>query len=249
MSEVKEVKPKVTLLAHTENPDALVAFASRLCYTGKTGSTLYAEGLSEDEVKRGVELLHKNGHESPFEHVSFTFLIEGVSRSLLAQITRHRIASFSVQSQRYVKMNNFQVIVPEEIASEPEAKAKFMEQMESSITSYNEIATILEQKYKAQGLDGKTAEKKAIENARAVLPNSASTQMIMTMNARSLFNFFAERCCNRAQEEIRGLAWQMLELVKEKAPLTFEKAGPECMRGKCKETTMTCGKPYKRVTE
>lgn len=247
MTGIREVKPKVTLMSYTAEPDSLVAFASRLCYTGKTGSDLYTEGLTSEEIKRGVNLLHKNGHESPFEHVNFTFLIEGVSRSLLAQITRHRIASFSVQSQRYVKMNNFQVIVPDEIESEPKAKALFMEQMNSSIQSYNEIATILEEKYKQQGLDAKSAEKKAIENARAVLPNSASTQLIMTMNARSLFNFFEERCCNRAQEEIRGLAWQMLKLVREKAPLIFAEAGPTCVRGKCKETTMSCGKPYKKA--
>ena len=138
------------------------------------------------------------GHESPIEHISFTFGIEGVSRSLLAQFTRHRIASYSVKSQRYVKEGEFEFITPPEIENSPEAKKLFLEAMQDDVEKYNKLSDILYKKHYddfiKQGIDekkaGNMAEKKAIEDARYVLPNACETKMIVTFNARSLYNFF-----------------------------------------------------------
>ena len=191
------------------------------------------------------------GHESPIEHASFTFGIEGVSRSLLAQITRHRMASFSVKSQRYVREGSFEYVTPPEIAAEPEAKKIYDEIMVDDQERYDRLAAILKEKhiktFMAEGKDEKTAarlaEKKAIEDARFVLPNACETQMVMTMNALSLMNFFKVRCCRRAQWEIQDVANQMLALVSAVAPNIFKNAGPSCLRGGCSEGKMSCGKP------
>jgi len=182
--------------------------------------------------------------------VSFTFGIEGVSRSLLAQITRHRIASYSVKSQRYVKEGQFEFITPPAIAENPEAHKLYIESMEQAQATYNQLADILSEKYIVENLEAgmaekqakNQAEKKAIEDARFVLPNACETKMIVTMNARSLMNFFHHRCCSRAQWEIRALADEMLRLVKEVAPTLFSLAGPSCVAGPCPEGKMTCGK-------
>lgn len=203
-----------------------------------------------------MEMLSEIGHESPIEHASFTFGIEGVSRSLLAQITRHRMASFSVKSQRYVREGSFEYVTPPEIAAVPEALELYEEIMAEDQKRYDRLAEILKEKhiktFMAEGKDEKTAarlaEKKAIEDARFVLPNSCETQMVMTMNARSLMNFFKIRCCKRAQWEIQDIANQMLALVCEVAPNLFKNAGPSCLNGKCSEGKMSCGKP-KEVQE
>lgn len=168
----------------------------------------------------------------------------------LAQITRHRIASFSVQSQRYCNLeDSFTYITPMDIADNQEAKEMFDEAMNLAHTSYVHLTDILQEQYEAQGIDAKTAEKKAIENARAVLPNACETKMIVTMNARSLLNFFELRTCNRAQQEIKELAIEMMKQCKEVAPILFKNAGPSCVRGKCKEGSMSCGKPWLKASE
>ena len=203
-----------------------------------------------------MEMLSEIGHESPIEHASFTFGIEGVSRSLLAQITRHRMASFSVKSQRYVREGAFEYVTPPEIEKIPEAKAIYDEIMKEDQKRYDALAAVLKEKhiktFMDEGKDEKTAtrlaEKKAIEDARFVLPNACETQMIVTMNARSLMNFFKHRCCNRAQWEIKDVADQMLALVLKVAPNLFKNAGPSCVNGPCPEGKMTCGK-YKEVNE
>ncbi len=242
--------PKVYLLAHTPNPEHTVASAAKLCYSSSKVSDL-AENLTESQAASFVDMLSEIGHESPIEHASFTFGIEGVSRSLLAQITRHRMASFSVKSQRYVREGSFEYITPPEIACEPEALAIYEEIMAEDQKRYDKLTEILKSKHKAnfmaEGKDEKTAdrlaEKKAIEDARFVLPNSCETQMVMTMNARSLMNFFRIRCCKRAQWEIQEIANQMLALVSAVAPNLFKNAGPSCLKGKCSEGKMSCGKP------
>ena len=241
--------PQVTLLAYTPNPEKTVACAAKLCYSSSTIKDLN-EGLTEEKVSSFVEMLSEIGHESPIEHASFTFGIEGVSRSLLAQITRHRIASYSVKSQRYVAEGSFEYVTPPEIAEEEEALALYKEIMDKDQQVYDRITEILTEKHKkaflAEGKDEKTAarlaQKKAIEDARFVLPNSCETKMVVTMNARSLHNFFRHRCCNRAQWEIRDVANLMLALVKEVSPELFKKAGPPCLNGACPEGKMTCGK-------
>jgi len=239
----------VILLAHTPNPEHTVASAAKLCYSSSTITGL-RENLTDEAAASFVEMLSEIGHESPIEHASFTFGIEGVSRSLLAQITRHRMASFSVKSQRYVREGAFEYITPPEIAQNDEAKKIYDELMQHDQECYDRLAAVLKGKhiktFMAEGKDEKTAtrlaEKKAIEDARFVLPNSCSTQMVMTMNARSLHNFFRHRCCNRAQWEIQDIANQMLKLVLEVAPNLFKNAGPPCVSGACPEGKMTCGK-------
>lgn len=240
---------KVTLLAHTPEPEKLIAAAAKLCYASSDIDTLL-EGLTEEKVTSFVHMLAGLGHQSPIEHISFTFGIEGVSRSLLAQITRHRLASYSVQSQRYVEEKNFEFVTPPEIASDPKALEIFNSQMQSAIDAYNALADILKAKHRQTFLNEgfsekeaeKKAQKKAIEDARFVLPNACDTKMIVTMNARSLLNFFSLRCCNRAQWEIKALADEMLRLVYKVAPTVFENAGPACVMGKCAEGSMSCGK-------
>lgn len=241
--------PQVTLLAYTPNPERTVACAPKLCYSSSTINDLN-EGLTDEKVSSFVEMLSEIGHESPIEHASFTFGIEGVSRSLLAQITRHRIASYSVKSQRYVAEGSFEYVIPPEIAEDEDALALYKEVMDKDQCVYDRITEILTAKHKqeflSEGKDEKTAtrlaQKKAIEDARFVLPNACETKMVVTMNARSLHNFFRHRCCNRAQWEIRDVANQMLMLVKNVSPELFKKAGPPCLNGPCPEGKMSCGK-------
>ena len=240
----------VILLAYTPDPERTVAAAAKLCYSS-SGINQLNDSLTDEKAASFVEMLSEIGHESPIEHASFTFGIEGVSRSLLAQITRHRMASFSVISQRYVREGSFEYVTPPEIAAEPEAKKIYDEIMAEDQERYDRLAAILKEKhiktFMAEGKDEKTAarlaEKKAIEDARFVLPNACETQMVMTMNARSLMNFFKVRCCRRAQWEIQDVANQMLALVSAVAPNIFKNAGPSCLRGSCSEGKMSCGKP------
>lgn len=232
---------KVTLLTHTPEPQKIMAAAAKLCYARADIDTV-TDGLTPEKVESFIDMLSGLGHESPMEHMVFSFGIENVSRSLLAQITRHRMASFSVQSQRYVSEKDFQFVTPPEIEKDKNAQKIFLDTMDSIAASYNTLADALKSRYLAEGMAEKAAEKKAIEDARYVLPNACTTKMIVTMNARSLHNFFKLRCCNRAQWEIRELACKMLELVKEVAPNVFKDAGPACVRGGCSEGGMSCGK-------
>ncbi len=243
------MKHSVTLLTYTPEPEKFVAAAAKLCYSRSSGAQL-VEGLDGKNIDDFIKMLSDMGHESPIEHVSFTFLIEGVSRSLLAQITRHRIASYSVRSQRYVKEGRFEFVLPPEIEADDEARAIYEKSMTDAQTAYNRLADILEKKHYDTFLsEGKSekdarrdAQKRAIEDARFVLPNACETKMIVTMNARSLMNFFRLRCCNRAQWEIRGVAMDMLREVKRVAPTLFSNAGPSCVAGKCPEGKMSCGR-------
>lgn len=240
---------KVTLISYTPQPEKTVAAAAKLCYS-PVGIDQIQEGLTEKKTADFVDMLAQIGHESPMEHASFTFGIEGVSRSLLAQITRHRIASYSVQSQRYVREKMFEFVVPPEIEAVPEAREEFLKAMEEDQKYYDRLAAVLKEKHTKQFLaEGKEekeaarlAEKKAIEDARFVLPNACATKLVCTFNTRSLMNFFAHRCCNRAQWEIREVANQMLKLVLGVAPNLFRNAGPSCMYGACPEGKMSCGK-------
>lgn len=234
---------KVTLLTYTPKPQKIMAAAAKLCYARADIDTVM-EGLTPEKTEGFIDMLSGLGHESPMEHMNFTFGIENVSRSLLAQITRHRHASFSVQSQRYVKEMDFEFITPPQIAENAASKQLYLKTMKDIAASYNSLADTLKKVNIENGMEERAAEKKAIEDARYVLPNACTTKMIVTMNARSLMNFFKLRCCNRAQWEIRELACQMLELVKNVAPNVFSDAGPACVRGGCSEGKMSCGKAY-----
>lgn len=240
---------KVKLIAHTPEPEKVVAAAAKLCYSNAHIDDLL-DGLTPEKSREFVQRLASMGHESPTEHVSFTFAIEGVSRSLLAQITRHRIASYSVQSQRYVNLHQFDYVLPPEIAEDEETAAAFDAAMQAQAQQYQLLTDLLKEKHKAallaQGQEEKAAaraaEKQALEDARFVLPNACTTKMIVTMNARSLNNFFRHRCCSRAQWEIRSLADEMLRQVCAVAPSLFSKSGPPCVAGPCHEGAMSCGK-------
>lgn len=242
-------KLKVKLLRYTPEPEKLVASAAKLCYS-RVGIDKIEEKLDDEKVSKFLDMLMGLGHESPIEHVSFTFAIEGISRVLTHQLVRHRIASYSQQSQRYVKLEQFEYIIPPEIESVKEAKEIYIRAMEEDQRYYNEISSILFNKhyqdYLAQGIKEekakRLAEKKAIEDARYVFPNACETKIVVTMNARSLYNFFIHRCCNRAQWEIREMATEMLKLVKKVAPTLFKFAGPRCLNGPCPEGNMSCGK-------
>lgn len=240
---------KVRLLAHTPEPERLIAAAAKNCYSAVDVDGIL-DGLTEEKTQSFLQMLTEIGHESPIEHVSFTFAIEGVSRSLLAQITRHRMASFSVQSQRYVREKGFEYVVPPEIEKIPAAKEQFLRAMEDDQRTYEALTAALMEGYLKEnlerGLPEKTArsqaEKKAIEDARYVLPNACTTRIVMTANARSLQNFFRLRCCRRAQWEIRALAEEMYRLVYAVAPTLFSHAGPPCVGGACTEGKMSCGR-------
>lgn len=240
---------KVEIIAHTPNPDTVIAAAAKLCYSA-VGTDEILEGLTPEKTEKFLHMLSSLGHESPVEHASFTFAIEGVSRSLLAQLTRHRIASYSVQSQRYVDKEQFEYIIPPEIDAVPEARELFIRAMENDRETYRELNRILTEKHTADnlaaGMEEKkarsAASKKANEDSRYVLSNACDTKIVMTMNVRSLYNFFSLRCCSRAQWEIRALACEMLRQVKQIAPVLFENAGPSCVRGACGEGAMSCGK-------
>ncbi len=253
---------KVKLIAHTEQPETVVAAAAKLCYSNVNIDNLL-DGLDEDKSRDFLQKLASLGHGSPMEHANFTFAIEGVSRALLAQITRHRIASFSVQSQRYVKLDQFEYVTPPEVEDDAEAKELFEEAMAKEAELYQTLSAELFKKHKKlflqEGLSEKQAvqkaEKKAIEDARFLLPNACTTKMICTMNARSLLNFFRLRCCERAQWEIHDLADEMLKLVIPIAPALFASAGPGCAYGTCTEGAMSCQKStvirdkYKKMHE
>ena len=223
---------KVWLLSYPKDGLAVCNIASKTCYSAKQMEEL----IDRPSAKMSMSLQSAidGGHLSVLEHMNFTFAVSGVSRTLLAQITRHRIASFSVQSQRYVSMGaGFDYVVPPSIeALGEEAAAEFARQMETMGTWYEAWQERL----------GNAGER-SNEDARFVLPNACATRMLLTMNARELLHFFELRCCSRAQWEIRALADEMLRQAKEVAPLLFEKAGASCVAtGRCPEGAMTCGR-------
>lgn len=240
---------KVELLRYTPDGEKLIASAAKLCYS-PVGISQIEEGLEDDKVKSFLDHLMDMGHESPIEHVNFTFGVEGISRTLSHQLVRHRIASYSQQSQRYVRLSQFEYIIPHNIENNEVAKALFIKAMEEDQKYYDEISSLLYKdhynRYISEGLKEKTAgqkaEKEAIEDARYIFPNACETKIVFTMNTRSLLNFFKLRCCNRAQWEIRELAIAMLKEVKLVYPVLFKNAGPGCITGACPEGKMTCGK-------
>lgn len=225
-----QVKPKVTLIRYTKDPEATVALAAKLCYSNRELDDLTDNIMAKDN-SAFISKLTDMGHLSPIEHASFTFSIEGVSRALLAQITRHRIASFSVRSQRYVSEEDFNYVVPPAIeALGGAAVARYVGQMDTIMDWYRDWQSAL-----GRG-------EKSNEDARFILPNACETKMIVTMNARELMHFFELRCCNRAQWEIRSVAWLMFEEVVKVAPNLFRDCGPGCLRGACPEGDKSCGK-------
>lgn len=244
-----------------------MAAAAKLCYSNCSINDLF-HSLTPEKTNQFLQHLSSLGHATPTEHVSFTFAIEGVSRSLLAQITRHRIASFSVQSQRYVRLGQRsaapEIVIPPAIQNDAEASEIFSQAIRTVNSAYTGLCQVLEdlhtQELMLQGLTEKAARAKAAkqanEDARFILPNACATKLILTMNARELNAFFKLRCCERAQWEIRALADEMLKLVYPIAPTLFAQAGPGCLAASgCPEGAMCCGKieqtrsKYKKIKE
>ncbi|MBR3410145.1 MAG: FAD-dependent thymidylate synthase [Candidatus Methanomethylophilaceae archaeon] len=217
---------KVMLLACTQNADAICAAAGNSCYSNKPASEIVEDIDSEKVLSRIVGM----GHHSVIEHAVFTFSVEGVSRALTHQLVRHRMASFSQQSQRYVSLTEPTYVTPHTIEGDPEAEKRFEETMDSIWKAYRDLEEM--------GIPA--------EDARYLLPNGCTTNITITMNARELLHFFSLRCCNRAQWEIREMADRMLELCMEVSPVIFKDAGPPCVRGPCPEGKLSCGKPRRR---
>ena len=231
---------KVKILTHTPNLEDVITSAGKLCYS-KVGVDEISKKSTKEDTERFVKMLSDMGHHSPLEHVSFTFAVEGVSRALTHQLVRHRIASYSQQSQRYVNLDKtFEYITPSEILNDDELKYGFDHIMNVLHNAYIVTSENLKVKYLKKGMTEKEATKKAIEDARYILPNACETKIVFTMNVRTLLHFFEKRCCVRAQEEIRLLANEMLRQCREISPTLFNNAGATCKRGYCNEGSMSC---------
>ncbi len=228
--------PKVTLVRHTADPEHVITAAAKLCYAEDTADLLARE---PEAAGRFARMLKDLGHLSPVEHVAFTFYVEGISRAMTHQLVRHRLASYSQRSQRYVSHRGFDYVVPPSL----EGKTVTVDGEARDATKYfEETMALMAERYAAlvEALGG--AGEASHEDARYVLPNACETKLFVTMNARELLHFFEERLCLRAQWEIRGVAGRMLALVKEVCPNVFAGAGPKCLRlGRCPEGKRTCG--------
>ena len=299
-------RPDVMLLTYTQEPVKTVAAAAKLCYSNADPMTIF-DGLDDAAAEKFVDMLSGFGHASPFEHANFTFVINNFSRVTLAQITRHRIASYSIRSQRYVDNKaNFKPIVPDAIFNSPTAFDIYDKALDTILDAYKDMETQIGIQYFAiaikeyqskstenmekilkiakdfdidtishapvltqeialaiwnnSGIANEEENKEMLkllkdmkvkvrrhagEDCRYIFPNGANTAGIITMNARELNNFFNLRCCNRAQWEIRDIAWKMRDEVMNVAPALFKNSGPACLHDKCSEGAMTCGNPYK----
>ena len=213
----------VELLSVTPHPENIPALAAKLTHSPSTPQEL--EKSSEKELNTILKHVLRVGHTSIVEHTSFTFAISEVSRSLTHQLVRHRIASYAQQSQRYVNLMKPQYVIPPKIRKNEEMRNAYKKTMNEIWAQYNQLLEM--------GIPA--------EDARYVLPNATFTNIIVTMNARSLLNFFELRCCLHAQWEIRELAQKMLKLVKKEAPIIFKNAGPTCKtKGYCQEEKTDC---------
>jgi thymidylate synthase (FAD) len=229
-----QTRLKVILLSHTPDPEQAVAAAAKLCYSN-TGVQEIRKRIEEGDANKFVTRLLEMGHLSPVEHASFTFGVEGISRACSHQLVRHRLASYSQQSQRYVgKAKGFDYVIPPAIEEHKQLREHFVDYMNAAQAAYIDILEKLSEK----GIKGEDAN----QDARFVLPNAAETKLVVTMNGRELLHFFRQRCCNRAQWEIRNMATEMLKLVQRIAPTIFAKAGPGCLSGACPEGRHSCGK-------
>ncbi len=216
----------IELLHYTPEPERTVALAARLCYS-PTGLNELKEKIGSGDIRQFIDKIMTLGHHSVLEHASFTFGVEGISRVTSHQLVRHRVASYSQQSQRYVShVERFDAVLPPSIAANEEAKRIFDFTVGVVHQAYKQLVEM--------GLQP--------EDARYLLPNATETKIIITMNARELLHFFRLRCCERAQWEIRSMAVGMLKLAKQAAPTIFRDAGPGCVAGPCPEGQLRCGR-------
>ena len=234
---MSKVMMNVKLLEMSQNAISLIYVACRQCYSEKFSGDIFSDAtVNLKKQEEFVRSIVASGHQSPLEHVKFTFAIQGVSRALTHQLVRHRIASFSQQSQRYVKEKDFDYIIPPSIEKNPQAKNEFDKLMVTIQQSYTKLLLLMGE----DNLSGETAN----QDARFTLPQAAETKIVVTMNCRELLHFFQHRCCLRAQWEIRQLANKMLEICVEKLPAVFSAAGAKCEAlGYCPEgEKFCCGK-------
>ena len=233
---MSECNVNVKLLEYTKNPLSIIWVACRQCYSAGFAGDMFTE--EEQDTSKKSEFIKKimaSGHESPLEHVKFTFAIEGVSRALTHQLVRHRVASYSQQSQRYVAENDFSYIIPPSIKNNKEAMDKFDETMKYVQDAYNQISESLRNK----GKKGESVN----QDARFVLPQAAETKIVVSMNCRELLHFFKHRCCTRAQWEIRELADKMAQMCHDTLPELFPKKSAKCdFLGYCPEDSFCCGR-------
>lgn len=235
-----ETKLKVKLMSMTKDPISVIYASCKQCYSANFAGDIFDEAVSDSSaLPKQIEFMERimaSGHQSPLEHVNFTFAVEGVSRACTHQLVRHRVASYSQQSQRYVKEKDFDYVIPPSIKNDVKLLALFESFMKECQGKYNEIVEGLKQK----NITGE----KAYQDARFILPNSAETKIVLTMNSRELMHFFAVRCCTRSQWEIRYLADEMLKIVREKLPSVFSRLGAKCESlGYCPEgDKFTCGR-------
>lgn len=232
-----QAKLKVRLLEVTQNALPLLYAAFRQCYSAKFAGDIFDEGkVDQDKQADFIQKNIKSGHESPLEHIKFTFAIEGVSRALTHQLVRYRMASYSQQSQRYVKKTDFDYIIPPSIEKDETLRSEFTRIISEIQVSYNRLID----RFKEKGIVGEEAN----QDARFVLPQATESKIVVTMNCRELMHFFEERCCTRAQWEIRNLANEMLKICRRELPVIFSDAGSKCTRlGYCPEGAhRSCGK-------
>ncbi len=221
----------VRLLNHTPDPERAVAVAARLCYA-PVGAAELMEHMDDVSVRKVLKVIMESGHHSALEHASYTFAVDGVSRSMTHQLVRHRLASYNQQSQRYVSFaEEPYFVVPPAVAADPALRERFDAANAAAFSAYRDLIEA-----------GVSAE-----DARYLLPNAVESKIVVTMNMRELLHFFELRCCKRAQWEIRQLALNMLDLAEPTAPYVFMDAGASCRRGPCREGKMTCGEPYPRA--
>lgn len=224
---------KVYLLRHTPEPERVIFLAARLCYSSKDIQRL-EEDLKNKEESPFLRDVLSQGHLSVLEHASFSFGIEGISRVTSHQLVRHRIASYSQQSQRYVSFKGgMNYVIPPSIKERADLCHIFSEVLEKASAAYLKLLEA--------GI--------STEDARFILPSAVETRLILTMNARELLHFFELRCCRRAQWEIRAMAMEMLRIVRKIASNIFKDGGPSCIKGKCREGKMACGQKDEVIKE
>jgi len=209
---------RVTLLAHTPDPEHVVGSAAQTSFKDKPPTEIFAKTTTE-KAQKVLKRVMGYGHVSVIEHATFTFAVEDISRVAEVQLVRHRIASYTIKSGRYNK-THCDVVIPSSIAKNEQAKKK--------VNDFIEYNTKLIQELLDMGIP--------FEDARMLSPQGIKTNIVFTMNARELLHFFSLRCCRRAQWELRQLADDMLKEVKKVAPTIFENAGPNCVKlGYCPE--------------
>lgn len=200
----------VSVLTATDTPECLIYWAARQCY----GGALTVDEFEPSDCGLLIGRLLKDGHLSPFEHTSITYQVNGISRACSHQLVRHRLASYTQQSQRYVMLDKKpEWVIPPSIEASEDAKQTFLNRLHLDWSGYKDLVK-----------DNEIP----VEDARYMLPNATPTNIVVTMNFRELLHFFELRCCKRAQWEIRELANKMLELAREIAPNVFKDAGPKC---------------------